>query len=88
MEKKRKEASKKTLKKAAISHFEDDIRYYAKEAQEDRENIKKIKKSKKIPKNRLIHHLKGDSKGFRNEIKGDTALIKKLKVKRNAKKMD
>lgn len=84
MEKKRKSSTKKSpLKKKAIAHFKDDIRYYKKEADEDRKNIAAIKKSKKIPKKRLERHLKGDMKGFKEEIKEDRELCSKLKGKKN-----
>ena len=73
--------------KKAIKHFKDDMRYYAKESKEDKDNIKAIKKSKSLPKKRLTKHLKGDVKGFKEEIKEDKELIKSLRgVKRNGRK--
>lgn len=74
-------------KKKAISHFKDDMRYYAKESNEDKKNIKAIKRSKSLPTNRLKRHLEGDIRGFKDEIREDKELIKTLKgVKHGRKK--
>ena len=78
----KKNKGQKKIKRKAIRHLKEDITYYGKEADQDRKNIKVIKKSKIIPKKRLIKHLKGDQKGFREEIKGDNDLISKLKRKK------
>ena len=82
MGKKRKKAQK-NIKKKAISHFKDDMHYYAKESKEDSENVRLIKKSKKVPTKHLIKHLKGDQKGFKKEIEEDSELISKLKRTKN-----
>lgn len=74
------------LKKKAIGHFKDDMRYYAKESNEDKKNIKAIKKSKSLPKKRLTKHLEGDIKGFKGEIKEDKELITHLKGVKNGRK--
>lgn len=69
--------------KKAIKHFKDDMRYYAKESKEDKDNIKAIKKSKSLPKKRLTKHLKGDVKGFKEEIQEDKELIRTLRGVKN-----